>query len=77
MADRLTRRELTYPDSLTITTDQPTLAAVRRQSRELTRYPLKDWWDSNWPKRYADLDLDMRVKGLKKSEVLEVDNSME
>ena len=42
MADKLARIELTSPDSPTIMTDQITLAAMRRKSRELTRKPLKE-----------------------------------
>lgn len=61
-AVRLTRIELNSPDNARTIYDRMTLASLGRKARELTRQMLTDWWHSNRPKRYANLELEMKHK---------------
>lgn len=62
ITDRLARRELKLPDNAMTTHDRMTLASSGRQARELARKMLTDWWHSNRPKRYDNLEHQMRRK---------------
>ena len=62
IADELARRELNSPGNSRTTHGVMTLASSGRKARELARQMLTDWWHSNRPKHYADLELGMRRK---------------
>ena len=62
MADELARRELESLENTRTIHGVMTLASSGRKARELARQMLADWWHSNRPKHYADLELEMRRK---------------
>ena len=45
-----------------MTNDRMTLALSGRLARQLSRQMVTDWWHSNRPKRYINLELEMRRK---------------
>ena len=62
MADELARRELNSSDDTRTTHGVMTLASSGRKARELARQMVTDWWHSNRPRHYANLELEMRRK---------------
>ena len=62
IADKLARRELDLLDNAMMTNDIMALASSGHHVHQPASQMVTDWWHSNCPKRYANLELEMQCK---------------